>query len=76
MQRRANFGFNKGKAHRASWNRLRIDQPRKILGQPAGDQHFPIAGMNLFKAIINSWNIEQLDLVVPQQKKAGKDAPG
>lgn len=75
MQRRANIGLNKGEAHHALKNALRIGRQGEIRDRTTEGQHFRIAGLNLLTAIIIYWNAKQLGYAVDQRKKAGLDTP-
>ena len=52
MQRRAQIGLNKGEAHHALKNALRIGRQGEIRDRSAEGQHFRMAGLNLLAAII------------------------
>ncbi len=52
MQRRANVGLNKGEAHHALKNALRIGRQGEIRDRTTESQHFRLAGLNLLTAII------------------------
>ena len=52
MQRRAQIGLNKGEAHHALKNALRIGRQGEIRDRTAEGQHFRMAGLNLLAAII------------------------
>ena len=56
MQRRAQIGLNKGEAHHALKNALRIGRQGEIRDRTAQGQHFRMAGLNLLAAIIIYWN--------------------
>lgn len=75
MQRRANIGLNKGEAHHALKNALRIGRQGEVRDRTTEGQHFRIAGLNLLTAIIIYWNTKQLGIVVAQRKKAGLETP-
>lgn len=75
MQRRANIGLNKGEAHHALKNALRIGRQGEIRDRTTKDQHFRIAGLNLLTAIIIYWNTKQLGMAVAQREKAGLETP-
>ncbi len=76
MQRRANIGLNKGEAHHALKNALRIGRQGEIRDRSTEGQHFRIAGLNLLTAIIIFWNTKQLGFAVAQRKKAGLETSG
>jgi len=75
MQRRAQIGLNKGEAHHALKNALRIGRQGEIRDRTTEGQHFRIAGLNLLTAIIIYWNTKQLGIAVGQRKKAGLATP-
>jgi TnpA family transposase len=54
MQRRAQVGLNKGEAHHALKNALRVGRQGEIRRTTEG-QHYRIAGLNLLTAIIVYW---------------------
>ena len=47
MQRRAQIGLNKGEAHHALKNALRIGRQGEIRDRTAAGQHYRMAGLNL-----------------------------
>ncbi|WP_298937191.1 Tn3 family transposase [uncultured Ruegeria sp.] len=75
MQRRAQIGLNKGEAHHALKNALRIGRQGEIRDRTTEGQHFRIAGLNLLTAIIIYWNTRQLGIAVAQRKNAALDTP-
>ncbi len=75
MQRRAQIGLNKGEAHHALKNALRIGRQGEIRDRTAEGQHYRMAGLNLLAAIIIYWNTDQLGKAVAQRKRAGLDCP-
>ena len=75
MQRRAQIGLNKGEAHHALKNALRIGRQGEIRDRTAEGQHYRMAGLNLLAAIIIYWNTDQLGKAVVQRKRAGLDCP-
>ncbi len=75
MQRRAQIGLNKGEAHHALKNALRIGRQGEIRDRTTEGQHFRIAGLNLLIAIIIYWNTRQLGIAVEQRRKAGLKTP-
>ena len=75
MQRRAQIGLNKGEAHHALKNALRIGRQGEIRDRTTEGQHFRIARLNLLTAIIIYWNTKQLGYAVAQRRKAGLDIP-
>lgn len=52
MQRRAQIGLNKGEAHHALKNALRIGRQGEIRDRTSEGQHYRMAGLNLLAAII------------------------
>jgi len=75
MQRRAQIGLNKGEAHHALKNALRIGRQGEIRDRTAEAQHYRIAGLNLLTAIIIYWNTDQLGKAVQQRKVANLETP-
>ena len=75
MQRRAQIGLNKGEAHHALKNALRIGRQGEIRDRTAEGQHYGMAGLNLLAAIVIYWNTKQLGLAVAVRMKEGKDCP-
>lgn len=73
MQRRAQIGLNKGEAHHALKNALRIGRQGEIRDRTTEAQHYRMAGLNLLAAIIIYWNTDQLGKAVQQRKTAGLD---
>ena len=73
MQRRANIGLNKGEAHHALKNALRIGRQGEIRDRTAEGQHYRMAGLNLLAAIIIYWNTKYLGQAVAARKRAGLD---
>ena len=71
MQRRANTGLNKGEAHHALKNALRIGRQGEIRDRSSEGQHYRMAGLNLLAAIVIYWNTAHLDKAVRQRKHAG-----
>ena len=71
MQRRANTGFNKGEAHHALKNALRIGRLREIRDRSSEGQHYRMAGLNLLAAIVIYWNTAHLGEAVRQRIHAG-----
>ena len=77
MQRRAQIGLNKGEAHHALKNALRIGRQGEIRDRTAEGQHFRMAGLNLLAAIIIYWNTKHLGQAVTGRSRAGLDcSPG
>ncbi|KQB95531.1 transposase [Loktanella sp. 1ANDIMAR09] len=73
MQRRAQIGLNKGEAHHALKNALRIGRQGEIRDRTAEGQHYRMAGLNLLTAIIIYWNTKHLGNAVAGRKRAGLD---
>jgi TnpA family transposase len=73
MQRRAQIGLNKGEAHHALKNALRIGRQGEIRDRSAEGQHFRMAGLNLLAAIIIYWNTKHLGQAVTSRRRAGLD---
>ena len=73
MQRRANIGLNKGEAHHALKNALRIGRQGEIRDRSAEGQHYRMAGLNLLAAIVIYWNTKNLGHAVNARRKAGLD---
>ena len=71
MQRRANTGLNKGEAHHALKNALRIGRQGEIRDRSSEGQHYRMAGLNLLAAIVIYWNTAYLYEAVGQRKDAG-----
>ena len=75
MQRRAQIGLNKGEAHHALKNALRIGRQGEIRDRTTEGQHFRMTGLNLLAAIIIYWNTKHLGHAVTQRKHDGLDCP-
>ena len=75
MQRRAQIGLNKGEAHHALKNALRIGRQGEIRDRTTEGQHFRMAGLNLLAAIIIYWNTKHLGQAVNHRKSEGLDSP-
>lgn len=73
MQRRAQIGLNKGEAHHALKNALRIGRQGEIRDRTAEGQHFRLAGLNLLAAIIIYWNTKHLGQAVTSRRRDGLD---
>ena len=67
----ANIGLNKGEAHYALKNALRIGRQGEIRDRSSEGQHYHIAGLNLLAAIVIHWNTAHLYEAVGQEKHAG-----
>ena len=75
MQRRANFGRNKGEAHHALKSALRIGRQGETRDRTSEAQHFRVTGLNLLAAIIIYWNTEQLGCAVQERALGGLVTP-
>ena len=75
MRRRAQIGLNKGEAHHALKNALRIGRQGEIRDRTTEGQHFRMAGLNLLAAIIIYWNTKHLGNAVTQRQQEGLDCP-
>jgi TnpA family transposase len=75
MQRRAQIGLNKGEAHHALKNALRIGRQGEIRDRTTEGQHYRIAGLNLLTAIIVYWNTLHLGRAVEARRREGLDTP-
>lgn len=71
MQRRAQIGLNKGEAHHALKNALRIGRQGEIRDRTAEGQHYRMAGLNLLAAIIIYWNTKHLGQAVAARQRVG-----
>ena len=71
MRRRAQLGLNKGEAHHALKNALRIGRQGEIRDSSSEGQHYRMAGLNLLAAIVIYWNTAHLADAVAQRKHAG-----
>ena len=75
LQRRAQIGLNKGEAHHALKNALRIGRQGEIRDRTTEGQHFRIAGLNLLAAIVIYWNTLHLGHAVAQRHSDGLSVP-
>lgn len=73
MQRRAQIGLNKGEAHHALKNALRIGRQGEIRDRTTESQHYRMAGLNLLATIIIYWNTAHLGHAVAERRNAGLD---
>ncbi|WP_333827190.1 Tn3 family transposase [Pararhodobacter sp.] len=71
MQRRAQIGLNKGEAHHALKNALRIGRQGEIRDRTAEGQHYRMAGLNLLAAIIIYRNTKHLGQAVAARQRTG-----
>jgi TnpA family transposase len=72
MQRRAQIGLNKGEAHHALKNALRIGRQGEIRDRTAEGQHYRMAGLNLLTAIVIHWNTLHLGQAAAKRKQEGQ----
>mgnify|MGYP001189976446 FL=1 len=75
MQRRAQIGLNKGEAHHALKNALRIGRQGEIRDRTSEGQHFRMAGLNLLAAIVIYWNTKHLGQAVASRRSESLDCP-
>ncbi len=75
MQRRVQIGLNKGEAHHALKNALRIGRQGEIRDRTSEGQHYRMAGLNLLAAIVIYWNTARLGEAVAQRQKEGLPVP-
>lgn len=73
MQRRAQIGLNKGEAHHALKNALRIGRQGEIRDRTTEGQHYRMAGLNLLAATIIYSNTKHLGIAVTARKRASFD---
>ncbi|MDO8986386.1 Tn3 family transposase [Cypionkella sp.] len=73
MQRRAQIGLNKGEAHHALKNALRIGRQGEIRDRTTEGQHFRMAGLNLLAATIIYWNTKHLGHAVSDRRRVALD---
>ena len=73
VQRRAQIGLNKGEAHHALKNALRIGRQGEIRDRTAEGQHFRMAGLNLLAGIIIYWNTKHLGHAVTSRRRTDLD---
>ncbi|MGL4811697.1 MAG: Tn3 family transposase [Beijerinckiaceae bacterium] len=73
MQRRAQIGLNKGEAHHALKNALRIGRQGEIRDRSSEGQHFRMAGLNLLAAIVIYWNTKHLGQAVASRRRESLD---
>jgi TnpA family transposase len=70
MQRRVQIGLNKGEAHHALKNALRIGRQGEIRDRTTEGQHYRMAALNLLAAIVIYWNTARLGEAVVQRQDA------
>ncbi len=75
MQRRAQIGLNKGEAHHALKNALRIGRQGEIRDRTAEGQHYRMAALNLLAAIVIYWNTARLGEAVAERQNDGLPVP-
>lgn len=75
MQRRVQIGLNKGEAHHALKNALRIGRQGEIRDRTAESQHYRMAALNFLAAIVIYWNTARLGEAVAERKDAGLPIP-
>lgn len=75
MQRRAQIGLNKGEAHHALKNALRIGRQGEIRDRTSEAQHYRMAGLNLLTAIVIYWNTKHLGIAVKARKREKLECP-
>ena len=75
LQHRAQIGLNKGEAHHALKNALRMGRQGEIHDRTTEDQHFRMAGLNLLAAIVIYWNTLHLGHAVAQRQCDGLSVP-
>ncbi|MGJ8624137.1 MAG: Tn3 family transposase [Yoonia sp.] len=71
MQRRVQIGLNKGEAHHALKNALRIGRQGEIRDRTIEGQHYRMAALNLLATIVIYWNTARLGEAVVQRQDAG-----
>ena len=71
MQRRPTTDLNKGEAHHALKNALRIGRQGETRDRSSEGQHYRMAGLNLLAALVIHWNTAHLGEAVRQRKHAG-----
>ncbi|WP_244545796.1 Tn3 family transposase, partial [Escherichia coli] len=67
--------LNKGEAHHALKNALRIGRQGEIRDRTTEGQHYRIAGLNLLTAVIIYWNTVHLGHAVTERRNEGLDVP-
>ena len=75
LRRRAQIGLNKGEAHHALKNALRIGRQGEIRDRTSEGQHFRMAALNLLAVIIIYWNTLHLGYAVESRLSDGFDVP-
>ena len=74
MQRRTNIGLNKGEAHHALKNALRIGHQNEIHARSSEGQHCRMAGLNLLATIVIYRNTAHLSEAARRRIHAGLTA--
>ena len=75
LRRRVHAGLNKGEAHHALKNALRIGRQGEIRDRTSEGQHYRIAGLNLLAAIVIYSNTLHLHDAVDERRRDGLDVP-
>jgi TnpA family transposase len=75
MQRRVQIGLNKGEAHHALKNALRIGRQGEIRDRTAEGQHYRMAALNLLAATVIHWNTARLGEAVVERQDAELPVP-
>ena len=75
MQRRVQIELNKGEAHHALKNALRIGRQGEIRDRTSEGQHYRMAALNLLAAIVIYWNTARLSEAVARRQKEGLPVP-
>lgn len=75
LQRWAQIGLNKGEAHHALKNAIRIGRQGEIRDRTSEGQRYRIAGLNFLAAIIIYWNTKHLGNVIERRRKQGIHDP-
>ena len=75
LQARAQIGPNKGEAHHALKNAIRIGRQGEIRDRTIEAQHYRMAGLNLLTAIIIYWNTKHLGEAVQARKNDKLNCP-
>ncbi len=65
-------GLDKGEGHHALKRAISFHRRGEVRDRSVEDQHYRIAGMNLFAAIIIFWNTIKVGEVFANQKSDGK----
>ena len=75
LQRKAQIGLNKGEAHHALKNAIRIGRQGEIRDRTSEGQRHRIAGLNLLAAVIIYWNTKHLGNIIAKRRKQGIHDP-